>query len=423
MSQKTKYYFIIWAIFLVPWIEGLVYGGNRCSNYAAPFMLIAGFFACRKRHKFPKHQRGIQHKVFFVWVCLSLLFSLILYKQKISNILNILSIALVYISVYLFLQKEQWRKFIDALVFFLISFLFLNILIQICLPRSWGEFIFKTQSGLKSTTTNFSYLTISEKISNISDAGPLAIPAFRNHGLAVLTALLTLYALSRLLIYTRIQFKNSNRIVFILLFAVGLVLSFLCDARGVLIGLAVIFFYCIRYVRNKFHFLAFLFTLIFIYLLTCNPKSLLLGISKTLRINDSYVETVSGRAELWDLHKNLIIERPWTGWGRSLPYEKYAYDIENQSTTESGLSFILATQGLMRGGLFLSLLAIGIWRTGCKTVQDWRVLFLHFTCILLIILCATIGILTSVTSAIDSIVQTLLAISLFCVDEAEKNYT
>jgi len=407
-------------IFIVPWIEGLLVSGNRFSNYATPFMLIAGLFACRSKNKNSQKHYRVQHKIFFAWVCLSLLLGLIVYRQKIKNFLNISSISGIYISAYLFLQKKNWHSFLEAFVCFLISYLFFNILIQICLPRSWGEFIFNTQSGFGAETSNFAYTTITEKICNMTNVGPLAIPAFRNHGLSVLTALLTLYALSRMISFTKTKFTNSNRIVILILFAVGLVLSFLCEARGVLIALAVIFFYCFRYVRNKCLILASILLPLFIIFFTCNQVFFLNKIRNALRIQQTLEETVSGRAELWDLHKKLIIEKPWTGWGASLPYEDKSYDIENKATCESGFSYILATQGLIRGGLFLSLLALGIWQTGYKAVQDWQVLFLHFTCILLFILSATTGMMVNVTSAIDSTTQIIFAIALFCFDKTEN---
>jgi len=417
-----NYFFVVGAVFAASLIEGSISGNIRVANYAVPLLLVLGLSVCSPNLRLAIPAAGLPVAVFYAWLGLSLLFTLLVYENKAANVLNILSIALINFAAIAFLKGDKWRLFLDALVTFLIVFVCLNLAFQLLLPRSWGSFLFATQTGLTAETTNFAYVTFAEALPFQPDMGPLSLPAFRNHGVAFVAGLLAIAGLSMALCAQTKGNKTSSLLPPWLLFTFGFVLCFLTESRGVLLGLILVLAAAHKYANNRA--LLALFALVAsTYLLVFEWEAVAARLGAVFRVADTVSETVTGRAGLWKLHATLITERPWTGWGWKLPYEAFSYDADTQPTTESGLTFTLASQGLLRGGLYIGLFALAFWRWRCIGGRDWHSLFLQFVSIFLFVGFVTLGWMVTVTSAIACISQLLLAIALFCNSKPDPKET
>lgn len=412
---KLKIFILFHMLFCLPLVEGVIFGRNTWSNYLSPILLFFIIIAQKNSRSLErqKAKRNFYFSISLSWVALSLIFCLFVYDQKQKNILNLLSICLLLFSAKWFLPDKSALLFIRNICKFLTVFTVYNILIQIFLPKAWGESIFINQSGMESTTFNFEYIPLKEKLLNIQTGGPLSFPFLRSTGVGFLGSLLFSCFFSKIIT------KKTNKMqkyINILFCFISLLLIYLSNSRSAFLTVVAIGIASLRFVQNK----SIIFLFLVLFLGFAERDKVTNFFNEAFKIKESTQETARGREELWVYHSDLLKDKPLTGWGWILPYDKYSYDNKTQATTESGFTFILASQGFIRGGLFLFMCLASIWKTRFITENEWERLFLHFASISLFFHCAFQGLLVSVTSPFASIAMVLFALALFSQQLSKK---
>ncbi|MEH2143418.1 O-antigen ligase family protein [Nostoc sp.] len=327
---------------------------------------------------------------------------------------NIAGIAIIHFSVISTLSTyKKWSKFIVSLCWFLFCFLILNIAIQL-LPISLGEFIFQKVSAYTDNTTNFSYVTLVESIQNFPVFYPAALPTMRNHGMAFLATLSFCICISLLIFPEKIReigLKKYQVIIFGILCFTCIYFSY---SRTSLIAVMMIIFVSAFFTKNKVVLISFVFCISLLIILFLSQEELKTFLIDLFRIDLLEPEKIGGgREKIWELHSQLFALKPITGWGWILPYEEFNYDLTTNPFSESGVSFLLVTQGLLRGSIYISLMILAIVRNLVRGQKFFFHALMCFFSIFLILHFTLQGGLVGATSSIGTLSQVLLAIALY----------
>jgi hypothetical protein len=413
----SKYFIIILSVFIVP-IAGFVLLPNSFNyNYLPPLFLSIGLYLTRNKNTNNFISiRSLGAKVFVVWIILSLVFTILFYDDKLNNLMNIMGITVIHLSVISFCRlSRKTTKFINDFCWFIFWFIIVNIGIQL-IPLPLGEFLFERISGLTENTTNFRYTSLWESIKSFPSPIPMAFPTYRNHGVAFITTLGFSTCLALLNFPQKMKASGFKKTHVICFGFFCFICTYFTYSRTSFVALMLIILISAKF-ANKKASLMYLFLFIFIIpilIIIFLQQDLLPFLLDIFRIDLYQPEkTGAGREIIIEFHSQLFALKPIIGWGWILPYEEFGYDLNTNPFSESGFTFVLVTQGLVRGSLFMFLMFLAIARNLTLGKKSFYHALMSFFCIFLFTQFLFQGGLVSVTSSISAISHTLLAISLY----------
>lgn len=363
------YFLILCLMFYIPVTGTTLIGDsyNPFYNYLPCMIWFLGVFLLKKQIPLHDIARNTSARLFFFWFFLSMLFILVFYTNKFANFWSLAGIVVVHISVMFFLYQEaSWTRFIRALFWFVLSFIAINLFIQLFLPPWIGEYIFNRIIDADQVSAYYRPL-----FEAITSGKTLEFPMIKDHNAAFIVLIGFSISIALLMFPGQLQSFKLGRIPVILFAIICLILIVLIQSRVTMISTVLIIVAAMIYSDRRYYpfYLFFLIPVVIAFGLTSFLfyeqffTDVIFDDILPFFVNfDDPIKILRSRDIIVSFHMTLVAEQPWTGWGVRLPYDLFGYDTHTDPTSEAALTYTLASQGLIRGGLFISLIVLAIVR-------------------------------------------------------------